>query len=52
MEAAAGVPEREIKDAMRFTGAKTKREALVTALAGFNRRWRLAGRAISASAAG
>jgi Arc/MetJ family transcription regulator len=29
---------KELKDAMRFTGATTKREAVVTALKDFNRR--------------
>ena len=29
-------------DAMRFTGARTKREAVVTAIADFNRRRRMA----------
>ena len=32
----------ELSDAMRFTRAKTKREAVVTALADFNRRRRMA----------
>ena len=34
--------EKELKDAMRFTGATTKREAVVTALKDFNQRKRLA----------
>ena len=36
------VPEQELSDAMRVTSAKTKREAVVTAIAEFNRRWRMA----------
>jgi hypothetical protein len=36
------IPEKELRDAMRFTKAKTKREAVVTALADFNRRKRMA----------
>jgi Bacterial antitoxin of type II TA system, VapB len=35
-------PEKELKDAMRFTGATTKQEAVVTALRDFNRRRRMA----------
>ena len=36
------IPDDELSDAMRFTRAKTKREAVVTALADFNRRRRMA----------
>lgn len=36
------IPDKELKDAMRFTGAATKREAVVTALKDFNRRQRMA----------
>ena len=36
------IPEKELKDAMRFTGATTKRDAVVTAVRDFNRRQRLA----------
>ena len=36
------IPENELTDAIRFTRAKTKREAVVTALADFNRRRRMA----------
>jgi hypothetical protein len=35
------IPESELREAMRQTGARTKREALVTALGEFNRRRRL-----------
>ena len=43
MKTTIDIPDREIKDAMRFTGATTKREAVVTALKDFNRRQRIAG---------
>ncbi len=36
------IPEKELKDAMRFTRAKTKREAVVKILEDFNRRQRMA----------
>ena len=36
------IPESELSDAIRFTGAKTKREAVVTAIAETNRRRRMA----------
>jgi Arc/MetJ family transcription regulator len=36
------IPEKELEDAMRFTRAKTKREAIVAALVDFNRRRRMA----------
>ena len=36
------IPEKELKDAMRFTGATTKRHAVVIALRDFNRRKRMA----------
>ena len=42
MKTSIDIPEKELKDAMRFTGATTKREAVVTALKDFNRRKRLA----------
>jgi hypothetical protein len=35
-------PESELKDAMHFTGAKTKRAAVLEALTDFNRRRRMA----------
>jgi Arc/MetJ family transcription regulator len=35
------IPEEELREAMRHTGARTKREAVVTALSEFNRRHRL-----------
>ena len=42
MKTTVDVPENELSDAIRFTGAKTKREAVVTAIAEFNRRRRMA----------
>jgi hypothetical protein len=41
MKTTVDIPENELPEAMRHTGAKTKREAVVTALAEFNRRRRL-----------
>ena len=35
------IPDRELEDAIRFTKAKTKREAIVGAVADFNRRMRM-----------
>ena len=42
MKTTIDIPERELKDAIRLTGARTKREAVVTAIADFNRRRRMA----------
>ena len=42
MKTTVDIPENELRDAMRFTNAKTKREAVVTVLADFNRRRRMA----------
>ena len=42
MKTTIDIPESELKDAMRFTGAKTKRAAVVEALSDFNRRRRMA----------
>ncbi len=36
------MPREELEDAMKFAGAKTKREAIVTALTEYNRRKRMA----------
>jgi hypothetical protein len=36
------IPDAELADAIRFTRARTKREAIVTAVADFNRRRRMA----------
>jgi hypothetical protein len=42
MKTTIDIPDRELRDAMRFTKAKTKREAVVTVLEEFNRRRRMA----------
>jgi Arc/MetJ family transcription regulator len=42
MKTTIDIPEKELKDAIRFTGATTTREAVVTALKDFNRRQRVA----------
>ena len=42
MKTTIDIPEAELHDAIRFTGAKTKREAIVTAVTDFNRRQRMA----------
>ena len=42
MKTTVDIPEKELKDAMRFARAKTKREAVVAALQEFNRRHRMA----------
>jgi len=42
MKTTIDIPENELKEAMRFTKAKTKREAVVKALEEFNRRHRMA----------
>ena len=42
MKTTVDIPENELSDAIRFTGTKTKREAVVAAIAGFNRRRRMA----------
>ena len=42
MKTTVDIPENELKDAMRFTRARTKREAIVTAISEFNQRRRMA----------
>ena len=42
MKTTVDIPDDELEDAMRFTRARTKREAIVTAIADFNRRRRMA----------
>ncbi|HEX2465379.1 MAG TPA: type II toxin-antitoxin system VapB family antitoxin [Thermoanaerobaculia bacterium] len=42
MKTTIDIPERELREAMKHTGAATKREAVVTAIVDFNRRRRLA----------
>lgn len=41
MKTTIDIPDAALADAMRFTGAKTKREAVVKALEEFNRRRRV-----------
>lgn len=41
MKTTIDIPENELRDAMRFTRAKTKREAVVKVLEEFNRRRRM-----------
>ena len=42
MKTTVDIPDHELNAAMKFTGAKTKREAIVTAISEFNRRRRMA----------
>ena len=42
MKTTIDIPRDELEEAVRHTGATTKREAVVTAVADFNRRRRLA----------
>ncbi len=41
MKTTIDIPDEALADAIRFTGARTKREAVVKALEDFNRRQRL-----------
>ena len=41
MKTTIDIPEKELRDAIRFTGAKTKKHAVVTAMSEFNRIKRL-----------
>lgn len=41
MKTTIDIPENLLREAIRHTGAKTKREAVVTAVDGFNRQRRL-----------
>lgn len=41
MKTTIEIPDKELKQVMKFTGARTKREAVVAAVADFNRRKRL-----------
>ena len=43
MKTTIDIPDKELADTIRFTNAKTKREAVVTAITDFNRRKRMAG---------
>ncbi|MXY26416.1 MAG: DUF2191 domain-containing protein [Acidobacteria bacterium] len=42
MKTTVDIPQDELKDAMRFTQARTKREAVVAAIVDFNQRRRMA----------
>jgi hypothetical protein len=42
MNTTADIPEAELEDLIRFTGAATTREAIVTAITDCNRRRRMA----------
>jgi len=42
MKTTVDIPENELADAMRFTQAKTKRDAIVAAIQDYNRRRRMA----------
>lgn len=42
MKTTVDIPDNELRDAIRFTRARTKREAIVTAITEFNRRRRMA----------
>ena len=42
MKTTVDIPDVELADAMRFTRARTKREAIVTAITEFNHRRRMA----------
>ncbi|MEP6955473.1 MAG: type II toxin-antitoxin system VapB family antitoxin [Chthoniobacterales bacterium] len=43
MKTTIDIPEKVLREAMRFTKAKTKRDGVVKALEEFNRRQRMAG---------
>lgn len=42
MKTSLDIPDAELRDVLRFTKAKTKREAIVTAIKDYNRRHRMA----------
>ena len=42
MKTTVDIPDDLLEDAMKLTGARTKREAVVTAIADYNRRQRTA----------
>lgn len=42
MKTTVDIPDGELRELVRFTRAKTKREAIVTAISDFNRRRRMA----------
>jgi len=41
MKVTVDIPDKELEELMRHTGALTKRDAIVTAISDFNRRKRL-----------
>lgn len=41
MKTTIDIPEKELEEAIRYTGAKTKRDAVLFAIRDFNRRRRL-----------
>jgi Arc/MetJ family transcription regulator len=43
MKTTIDIPDKELEEVIKYTGAKTKKEAVVYALKDFNRRRRLAG---------
>jgi len=43
MKTTVDIPDAELAEAMRFAGARTKREAIVTAIRDYNRRKRMTG---------
>ena len=42
MKTTLDIPDHVLEDAIKYTGAKTKRDAIVTAVTDFNRRRKLA----------
>jgi hypothetical protein len=42
MKITLGIPDTELEDLMQFTGATTKRQAILIAIADYNRRQRVA----------
>lgn len=42
MKTTIDIPDNELEDAIKYARAKTKREAIVTAVADYNRRQRMA----------
>ncbi|MFN3480772.1 MAG: type II toxin-antitoxin system VapB family antitoxin [Thermodesulfovibrionales bacterium] len=42
MKTTIDIPQEDLKEAIKYTGAKTKRDAVVSALRDFNKRRRLA----------
>jgi Arc/MetJ family transcription regulator len=41
MKTTVDIPEKELKEVIKYTGAKTKKEAVVSAIKDFNKRNRL-----------